>query len=213
MTRPVAVFDLDGTLTRYDTSFPFLRKVAGERRTRAGLAVAAAWAVPDVLVAAAGEAGLGGAVRLGGVRGRWEGRFHRRVARWTLRGRPQEVVEEVGVAFARAVVKGGLRADALDRIQGHMDQDHHLVMASASLDAYVEPLATLLGFHGCVATRVAYRDGVATGGFEGEVCWGLEKLRRVQAFLGPGTEILHAYGDSPGDAPLLAAARSGTWVR
>ena len=210
--RPVVVFDLDGTLTRYDTSFPFLRAVAGRGRTRLGVAWAWGWAIPDYLGAVVAEAG-GGDGALGGVRGRWEGVAHQRVAAWTLRGRSRASLEEAGVSFARTVVSGGLRPDALGRIQGHLDAGHRLVMASASLDLYVEPVAALLGFDASVSTRVAFRDGLATGRFGTPVCWGEEKLRRVRAALAPGEEILHAYGDSPGDRPLLEAARHATWVR
>lgn len=212
-SAPIVVFDLDGTLTRYDTSFPFLRSVAGQARTRAGLIAGSVRAPADVVAAALAELGVGGGPRLGGVRGRWEGSFHRRVAAWTLRGRTRAALEEHGARFSRVVKDDALRPDAMDRIRSHLDQGHRLIMASASLDAYVEPVSALLGFHGSVSTRLEYRDGLATGGFQGQVCWGEEKLRRVRAVLEPGEEILHAYGDSPGDAPLLSAARSGTWVR
>lgn len=210
--RPVVVFDLDGTLTLYDTSLPFLQAVAGRGRARLGVASAWLWALPDYGVAAVREA-RGGDGALGGVRGRWEGMAHQRVATWTLQGRGRAALEEAGVAFARTVVSGGLRPDALGRIQGHLNAGHRLVLASASLDLYVEPVAALLGFHASVSTRVAFRGGVATGRFGSPVCWGEEKLRRVRAALAPGEEILHAYGDSPGDRPLLEAARHATWVR
>lgn len=211
--RTVAVFDLDGTLTAVDTSLPFLRQVAGKARARMGVLGAAAWAVPDLAASWAAER-VGGGLRLGGIRGRWEGAFHQRVAAFTLRGRTRVELEAAGAAFAGTVVEGLLRPDARGRIEPHRAQGHFLLMASASLDAYVEPLAALLGFDAAVGTRLEYRNEVATGRFLGLTCWGAEKLRRVREVLGvDGPAIHHAYGDSAGDRALLEAALDAVWVR
>lgn len=209
----VVVFDLDGTLTTVDTSLPFLRHAAGEARVRAGMLWGAVWAVPDLAASWAAERVMHGP-RVGGVRGRWEGASHQRVAAISLCGRPRGEVEAAGEAFARVVVEGLLRPDARGRIEGHRARGHFLVMASASLDAYVEPLAALLGFNAAVATRLEYRDGAATGRFLGLPCWGAEKLRRVHELLGQEAQVIHhAYGDSPGDGALLEAALNPVWVR
>ena len=77
----------------------------------------------------------------------------------------------------------------------------------------LEPLREILGFDTVLGTRLEFRDGLATGRFDGLPCWGDEKLLRVQEVLGPGEEIIHAYGDSRGDRALLRAARNSTLVR
>jgi len=210
VSAPVVVFDLDGTLTLRDTSLPFVRMTAGPRAARVGLLAAGAWAAAD-LAAALWAEWLGPPPRLGGVSGRWEGRLHARVIAHALRGRTRAELEEAGARFAETTLQGNLRADARGRIEGHRRQGHRLVLASASLETYVEPLARRLGFEVAVGTRLELQDGVATGRVVGLPCWGAEKLRRVRAALG-GDEITHAYGDGRGDRALLAAARHATVV-
>jgi len=213
VSAPVVVFDLDGTLTLRDTSLPFVRLAAGPRAARVGLLAAGVWAIPD-LAASLWAEWLGPPPRLGGVSGRWEGRLHQRVIAHALRGRTRAELEEAGARFADLTLEGNLRADARGRIEEHGGQGHRLVLASASLDTYVEPLARRLGFDVAVGTRLELRDGVATGRVVGLPCWGAEKLRRVREALGAdGAEIASAYGDGRGDRALLAAARHATVVR
>lgn len=212
MTAPVVVFDLDGTLTLRDTSVPFLRFVAGKRAARAGVLSAAAWAVPDLAVSLWAE-WLGSPPKLGGFSGRWAGLLHQRVSVRTLRGRSRVELETAGADFASRTLRENLRPDARARIEEHRGRAHRLVLASASLDLYLEPLRGLLGFDVVIGTRLEWNDGVATGRVHGLPCWGAEKLRRVREALRPGEEIVHAYGDSRGDRALLAAAKHATWVR
>ena len=212
MTAPVVVFDLDGTLTLTDTSVPFLRFVAGKRAAWSGLLSAGAWALPDLLASLAAE-WMGPPPTLGGVGGRWHGLLHQRVAARTLRGRPWAGLQSAGSDFADRMLRENLRPDARGRIEEHRSQGHRLLLASGSLELYLEPLRGLLGFDAVLGTRLELRDGVATGRFLGLPCWGAEKLRRVREALRPGEEIVHAYGDGPGDRALLAAARHVTWVR
>lgn len=212
MTGPTVVFDLDGTLTRTDTSVPFLRYVRGRRSVWAGFLVAGVWGLPDLVRALFLEC-VGAGPRVGGVHGCWMGFVHERMVAQTLRGMSREELEAAGARFAEQVVQDNLRPDARPRIEEHLRAGHRLVLASASLDVYLEPLRALLGFETVVATRLDFRGDKATGGFEGLPCWGDEKLRRVRAVMEPGEEILHAYGDSPGDHALLEAAQTATVVR
>jgi phosphatidylglycerophosphatase C len=212
MARSVVVFDLDGTLTKRDISVPFLGFIAGGWSTLLGLVSAGAWAIPDLNRALAAErrASRG---RLGSARGRWEGLLHERVVAQTLRGRSRSELETAAERFAHARLRNALRADARDRLDGHLRRGHRLVLASASLAICLEPLREILGFDTVLGTRLEFRDGLATGRFDGLPCWGDEKLLRVQEVLGPGEKIIHAYGDSRGDRALLRAARNSTLVR
>lgn len=209
MTVPVTVFDLDGTLTRRDTSLGFLRFVAGGRRLAEGVVRAGLGSCTELVRAWRGERGGGG---VGGVGGRWEALLHQRVMAATLVGRNREELEEAGNRFAERIVADRLRDGARERIRAHRDAGERLVLASASLELYVAPLARLLGIDAAVATRAEFVGGKATGRILGLPCWGTEKLRRVRAVLAPGEEIVRAYGDNPGDAELLAAAREAVWV-
>lgn len=209
--RTIVVFDLDGTLTLRDTSVPFLRWVAGTGATARAL-VGAGLRSPALLYRAVVAERRRSSPGLGSVRGRWEGLMHETAAA-ALRGRTKAELSQAGEAFAAALAEGGLSPGARPRISHHRERGHILVLASASLSCYVAPLARLLGFHECVATRLSFEDGVADGRFHGLPCWGLEKLRRVRNLLGERGELVHAYGDGVGDAPLLSAARHPVRVR
>lgn len=206
----MAVFDLDGTLTRRDTSLPFLRFVGSGGDLARALVVAAVFSGPDLWSTWRGQ-GAGGSVSLGSVVGRWEARLHERAVSAVVRGRAEAELSALGERFA-PVVEDEVLEGARSRIRDHATRGHRLVLASASLEIYVRPLAALLGFADAVGTRLEFRGGLATGRFDGRPCWGEEKLRRVEALLGGDPVIDFAYGDSPGDEALLRAARSGRWV-
>jgi HAD superfamily hydrolase (TIGR01490 family) len=213
MSCHVAVFDLDGTLTRRDTSLPYLSAVRGRRMTGLGVASAAGWALPDLFRAAASERSAGDA-RLGSVYGRWEGCLHQRVVARCLAGVTRQALEKAAEAFAESLVRTGLRHDAREWIEAHRAAGHRMVLASASLEVVLPPLLARLGLDAGVGTRLEFVDDVATGAFAGLPCWGLEKLRRVQEVTGAWGDItLHAYGDSQGDEPLLRSAHHPHRVR
>jgi HAD superfamily hydrolase (TIGR01490 family) len=191
--RVVAVFDFDGTLTERDTLVPFLVAAFGRRR------VAAAFAVQPLALA-------GALLRVVPV-----DVFKRRVLRRLVQDVPASRLRALGPAHARGLASR-LRPAALERIAWHRSQCHLLVLASATLDVYLDHVGAQLGFDHVLCTRLASRpgdDGVErlTGLLDGGDCTGPEKLRRLAALLGDlGSHEVHAYGDSAGDRELLAAA-------
>jgi len=191
--RVVAVFDFDGTVTDRDTLVPFLVAAFGRRR------VAAAFAVQPLAFA-------GALLRVMPIDA-----FKRRVLRRLVKDAPAPRLRALGPSYARALA-ARLRPGALERIAWHRSQGHLLVLASATLDLYLDHVGSQLGFDHVLCTRLASRpgdDGVErlTGALEGRDCTGPEKLRRLVALLGDlRAHELHAYGDSAGDRDLLAAA-------
>jgi HAD superfamily hydrolase (TIGR01490 family) len=100
-----------------------------------------------------------------------------------------------------------IRPKALDRISWHKNQGHRLILVSASLDVYLNPLYAQLGFHDLLCTRLDKQDGKFTGALIGRNCRGPEKVRLLTELLGPlGLFEIYAYGDSAGDKELLAVA-------
>jgi phosphatidylglycerophosphatase C len=103
------------------------------------------------------------------------------------------------------------------RLRWHLELGHRVVLASASLEPYLLPLGRLLGVDGVVCTRLEQGpDGRLTGRLDGANCRGPEKERRVVEWLREhdlADATLWAYGDSRGDAELLARADHPVWVR
>lgn len=185
----VAAFDVDGTLTTRDCVTPFLWHVAGTRlplalgRHPVGTIEALARRDRDALKAIACSA---------------------------LRGTPASRLSSEGEAFAAHVARSRFRPDTVARLGRHLELGHHVVLVSASLQSYLDPLGRILGVDGVVCTRLEIGpDGRATGLLDGPNCRGDEKPRRLAAWLadrGIEPEELWAYGDSDGDRPLLARA-------
>ncbi|MGZ6954059.1 MAG: HAD-IB family hydrolase, partial [Acidimicrobiia bacterium] len=131
-----------------------------------------------------------------------------------LAGLPHDEVREAGRVYARTVrVRPEMRA----RLEWHRQEGHDIVIVSASLEAYLSPLAPRLGVgHVIGCTFVSDERGVLTGELAGGNVRGPEKARRLQHWLGgeearAGVE-LWAYGDSSGDDELLAMADHATRV-
>ncbi|MEO7837109.1 MAG: HAD-IB family hydrolase [Acidimicrobiales bacterium] len=191
--RTLAVFDLDGTLTRRDTLLPFLRRVSGRRRTALALLAAA----PLLMRSRAGGPGAEKASH--GSKQAVIGRL--------LAGRELVALTAEALAFAGEVVAGGLRPDALPRIDEHRRSGDELVMVTASPELYAAPIGALLGFDVVLGTRLEVTaEGRLTGRISGLNCRGTEKVARLAAWSGPGPHVIHAYGDSSGDRDLLAGA-------
>lgn len=191
----MAAFDVDGTLTTRDCVTPFLLRAAGRRLVlalvRRPLPVLRALAARDrdrlKELACASLAGLDGAA-----------------------------IDALGARFAAEVESRRLRPDTRARLDRHRQLGHTVVLASASLDPYLVPLAGSLGVDGVVCTVLERDDaGRLTGRLAGANCRAAEKRRRVEEWLaaaGLAEAELWAYGDSPGDRELLARADRPVWV-
>lgn len=197
MSSPLAVFDLDGTITRRDSLVPYL---AGYLRRHPARAPRLALTLPAILSYLFGDhdrGALKGALLhhlMGGV-------DRTTIASWSERFTPQLVAQ-------------GLFAEALEAIAAHRAEGARLVLLSASVDLYVPLVANALGFDEVICSRVRWNSaGLLDGRLDGPNCRGNEKVRQLQA-------VLHrlqptrttAYGNSSADLPHMALADQGVYV-
>ncbi|MBM3675528.1 MAG: HAD family hydrolase [Actinobacteria bacterium] len=187
--RHVAAFDFDGTITSRDTLGPFLARVVGRARVVRALALRS-----PVLAAS-----LVGLADRDAEKERLVGRL--------LAGRDAAALCAEGVAYANELgAAQAFRPDTLERVAWHRAEGHDIVVVSASLDVYLEPLGPELGVNHVICTSLEVVDGRVTGHLVGGNVRGPEKARRLRAWLGDGPVELWAYGDSAGDHDLLAMA-------
>lgn len=192
--RVIAVFDLDGTLTRRDTLLPFLRAVAGTRRT-ARAVVAAAWPLARSRIGSAA------------VRERASHAAKEAVLRRLLAGLELASMARQARSFAEAVVADDLRADVVAKVDHHRRSGDELVMITASPELYAGPIGEMLGFDVVLGTRLEVDEhGCLTGRLAGRNCRGAEKVERLRAWTTSAEVVVHAYGDSAGDRELLESA-------
>jgi HAD superfamily hydrolase (TIGR01490 family) len=186
---------VDGTLTTGDCVFPFLRRTAG-RRLAAAL--------------------LGRPLTFAGALLRRDRDRLKELACSALAGLPAPEVERLGVEFAQEIADRRLRDDTVARLRRHRELGHTVILASASLDPYLVPLAERLGADDVVCTWLERgADGRLTGRLVGRNCRAAEKARRVREYLqarGLAGAELWAYGDSRDDEPLLESAEHGVRV-
>ena len=194
--RPLAAFDLDGTLTHRETLLPFLRQAVGRGRTYRALLASS--------LPLARAAAFGGAHRDAAKAA---------VLRGVLAGAPLDGLTEAAEAFADHVVTHRLRPDVRDRVDWHRREGHELVLVSASPELYVTPIGRRLGFDTVLATRLEVdADGRLTGRLLGANCRGPEKVMRLREWRGEGLSIDYAYGDSAGDREMLDLALTAVRV-
>lgn len=186
----VAAFDFDGTLTRRDTLLPFLLYTHG------AITVArhAFFLSPTLAGYALGLIGNGVAKE--------------RVLVRCFAGMRIDELQQAGERFAADILPGLFRHEAMRRLDWHKRQGHRCVVISASLEIYVRPWAIKTGFNDVIATRLELQEnGCTTGKLSGANCFGIEKVRRLEALLGKREGYtLYAYGDSRGDDELLSTA-------
>ena len=126
---------------------------------------------------------------------------------------PGSEIHTAGKRFARRVLETKMHSDVLARLQWHQKQGHETVIVSASLDVYLRPIAEDLGIDEVICTTLEIKEGHATGRLVGRNVRAAEKARLLGELLGADKNVeLYAYGNSPGDHELLAAATHPFWV-
>ena len=195
MTRVVAAFDFDGTLTRRDTLAPFLVRSHGSAR----VAGAVLRHGPTLASAALGR----------GDRDRAKAELlHTLYADTDV-----AIAAGLGQQYATQVLARRMRNDTLARLEWHRREGHELLLITASLALYAEPIAERLGIPTVFATRLAQTGGVFSGALDGANMRGPEKARVLDEHLAGSDAVVWAYGDSAGDRELLARADHGILVK
>ncbi len=191
----LAVFDLDGTITRHDTLMPFVLACLWRRP----------WRLPRLLLLAP--------IALAFLIHRDRGRFKGTLLRATLGGLPREWLEARAAGFVPRLLRRGVFAEALAAIARHRAQGDRLLLMSASVDLYVPMIGRALGFAETLCTRVRWRaDGRLDGRLASANCRGEEKRRLLQALLARSPDSrLYAYGNSGADLPHLRLAQQA-WL-
>ena len=206
---PIAAFDFDGTLTRRDTSLPFILYAAGVPTSPRRIIPLLPGFLTDLCAAVWKGMGLQESGASANIRGEWERRMHERLLSRFVGGMRAERLTELGERFASVELERFLIPSRLDRLAWHRARGHQCVLVTASIDAYLRPWGQSVGFDEVIASELEIdEDGAVTGRLLGDYCWGEAKVRKLIARVGPlSGRVLYAYGDSRGDKELLAAAQ------
>jgi HAD superfamily hydrolase (TIGR01490 family) len=192
----LAVFDLDGTITRHDTLLPFL----------AGYLLRHPWRLPRLLLAVPALARYPFDRNRGAVKGA--------LIHAALGGLARAQLEHWSALFVPRLLERGLFGEALRAIAQHRAQGAWLVLMSASTELYVPRIGAALGFDESVCTRLRWReDGRLIGLLATPNCSGEEKRRCLAALIArDAPQWVVAYGNAGSDLPHLRLAQQGFLV-
>lgn len=189
MRKIVAAFDFDGTLTEKDSLLPFFIATFGRFTTIKALIYLS---LPLFLTLFSND--------------------RRKKAKeilltYFLKGKSLEFGKSAGVSFAENLLKE-IKPRGKEKFNWHKKQGHITVLVSANLTLFLEPFGKGFGFDHVLATIPEVdKNELFTGLILGENCRNGEKVKRLEAFLGPLSSYeIYAYGDSDGDKELLAIA-------
>lgn len=186
--RDLALFDFDGTITAKDTFIPFLSFAFGWAKTLFLLVYLSPVAIFCLLGFCS--------------RKKFKEAFFKR----TIRGWSREKFESTANDFYKQKVKKLLKESALDQIKTHLSRGDDVSLVSASPQDWLKPFTDDQKIN-LIATKLEIKEGIYTGKISGKNCRKAEKVSRVMEIynLKDYNEI-YAYGDSDGDAEMLAIA-------
>ena len=190
MSEPpiLALFDFDGTITRHDTLFDFIRFYRGERALCQGLLQL----TPALL-----------AFKLG-VTPNWVAK--ERTLTHFFGGEPLTEFRQRASDYARHRLPQIIRPNALQKIHELKKQQATIYVVSASAEDWIRDWSESLGIH-LLATQLETQQQRVTGRIAGKNCYGPEKVRRIKEELNLAQHpTIYAFGDSRGDREMLAVA-------
>jgi len=191
------IFDLDGTITKRDTYLPFLFLCLREFGLRN-------WTI--LLLPCYVLLYWAGSMPNSALKSAFLNAI--------LSGISVRQLEAVSDRFISVLLRSNMNKESVGRLSMHLREGHRVILATASLDVYVRPLAERLGISEVVCTSAETKNGVITGRIMGANCHGIEKVRRLEERLG-SAELREAvfYTDHHSDLPLLERVKQGILVK
>lgn len=184
----LAIFDFDGTITKDDSLLKFIRFVVGDIRFLIGLVV-----LSPILVA----------YKLKVIPNY---KAKQKMLSWFFKGYSEDAFIKVANEYSLNHIDKILRSKAMEKLKWHKEQNHKIVIVSASIDCWLRPWCEKNGFE-LLATKLEIKDKMVTGKLLTKNCYGQEKVNRIKEKYDLSQyEYIYAYGDSRGDKEMLELA-------
>lgn len=199
MSRVAAFFDLDKTIIATSTSAAFTRPLYDGGLVSRG----------DVLKTAVSHA----LYLMGGADAENTERLRKQLSELAT-GWEVEKVNQIVADAVHSHIDPYVYQEALNLIAEHHELGHDVVIISASVVEFVEPIAQLLGADHYVSSTLSVEDGKYTGDIE-FYAYGEFKAEAIEELAQKYDYDLarsYAYSDSITDTPMLDAVGYGTVV-
>lgn len=188
MSKVLAVFDFDGTLTTKDTFLELIKFHKGEFSFWWGF-----MKMSPVI-----------ALHLLKIIPNWKAKEY--VLTHFFKGESRHDFQTKCDNFAIDYIPRILRREALLKLEMHENSGHDIVVISASAENWLSKWCTNRNIQ-IIATRLEVENGNLTGKLIGKNCYGPEKLVRLKEEINlDHYEEIHVYGDSSGDRDILGIA-------
>jgi len=187
----IAFFDFDGTITKKDTLIDFIIFAVGIK----------IFALKFILVIPY--------IFLYKIKIISNSQAKEKVLEAFFKGWETKTFNEVAHSYSLQRVPHIIQSKAKKKIEEHKKKGDMLVVVTASCQNWVQPWCQINGLD-CIATKLEEKDNKLTGRFNGNNCYGTEKVLRIkEKYDLEEFEKIYAYGDSKGDREMLALAREG----
>ena len=184
----LVLFDFDGTITRKDSLFDFIKYYWGAMAFYWGM-----FRLSPILIV----------FKLGFIPN-WKAK--ERVLTYFFRHEPVKKFQQRCDEYARQRLPHIVKDSAIRKIREFQQQGADIYLVSASAENWLQAWCESLGIH-LLATRLEVKDGGLTGKIMGSNCHGPEKVARIRCAIDVERyEKIYGYGDSKGDRDMLALA-------
>lgn len=185
----IALFDFDNTLTDRDTFLPFVQLTHSPKNYWLGL-FKHGFAVLAYLLGWCPNEVIKELLLIEFYQG------------WSLKE-----MQHLAANYADQILPNLIDQEALQELKRHQSEAHIVVIVSAALAIYLSPWGKMMQIDYIIGNELETEQGYITGKLKGKNCYGLEKVKRLEAVLGDLSQYyIYAYGDSHGDREMLAIA-------
>ena len=180
-------FDFDGTITKKDTMFSFL-KFYNKQKFYLNFAKHLPFFIMLKLNLAKAE------------------RVKENFISSILKGEKEKNIQQKATSFFEENYTSILREHALNFIQNIDRNDSECYLVTASLDIWVKPFSEKLNLK-LLSTQAKFKNGIYIGKFATKNCNGIEKVHRIKEIIkNQSFDKTIAFGDTSGDKEMLAWA-------
>jgi len=122
-------------------------------------------------------------------------------------GMTQEEISKIILPFVETIIEPMINIFALKLIHDHHDKGHTILLASATNELIVKPIAQRLNIKHVIATKVEFENNKCTGEFIPPSALGAGKLKLVETWMQDhhfdNFSGVTFYSDSINDLPLM----------
>tara|TARA_B100001059_G_C17764181_1_gene544594 strand:- start:348 stop:1001 length:654 start_codon:yes stop_codon:yes gene_type:complete len=185
---PIYIFDLDLTLTKKDTYVPFLLQCLKKKKRAVFYFPFLIFSVFQFIFKKIDNSEL-----------------KQRFLSAFLSGVSLNEIQPIIDSFSQKILMDGLFVDAIKELEMLLKNGNTVILASASLDIYVNKIGRLLNFSKIISTRVEIDShNKITGKISGVNLRGVKKLQIIKNYLRETSgKNITFYSDSISDLPLF----------